>query len=147
MFETAEELLETKVRTCILLQTVKVLDMVQEGKIVDAMSDSPLLDAYEKLVANNILSVPVFSVDKRKYIGFLDMVDIVYHFIETLTDEEISSGFSSFKKKFATVKCGDIVNKSLRDPFKALGKNASVRVRITPKSVSVVYFLIRFRRQ
>jgi hypothetical protein len=120
----------------------KVIELVEEIRIIDADCNSPLLEAFEKIAKNHILSVPIFSVERQKYIGknditiadlhegFLDIVDIVHHFLEVLSEEEIKSGFSNFKFKFINQKCQDLVNKSKRNPFKPLGKNASVRVSL-----------------
>lgn len=47
----------------------QVCDLVKRCKIVDTMSDAPLLEAFDKIVSNSILSVPVYCVEKQKYIG------------------------------------------------------------------------------
>jgi CBS-domain-containing membrane protein len=59
--------------------------------------------------------------------GFLDLVDIVHHFLEILTDAEIETGFDNFKAKFETDQCHSLMNKSSRNPFKSLSVKASVR--------------------
>jgi len=118
-FASGEDLLDSKVGK-----------LVQKGKVIEVMSDSPLLTAFHLIVQNKILSVPVYSVDKQKYIGFLDLVDIVYHFLEVLTDEEIQAGFEHFKDKFDKVKCQGLMNVSSRNPFKSLSMKASARAAI-----------------
>lgn len=44
-------------------------DLVASCKLVDAMADAPLLEAFDKIVAHSILSVPIYSVEKQNYVG------------------------------------------------------------------------------
>lgn len=55
-------------------------------------------------------------------------MDIVYHFLDVLSDDEIQAGFDKFKSKFASDHCSSMMNVSSRNPFKSLSKKASVRV-------------------
>lgn len=48
---------------------VQVGDLVRNCKLVEAMSDAPLLEAFDKIVEKSILSVPIYSVEKQNYIG------------------------------------------------------------------------------
>jgi len=119
VYNNAEELMQTKVG-----------ELVSAIKIIDVMNDTSIMVAFDTLVDNKILSVPVYNVEKQKYEGFLDLVDIVHHFLEILTDEEIESGYQSFKQKFVAQPCGVVINKSARNPYESVGKNASVRATI-----------------
>jgi len=87
------------------------------SKLVDVNADDCVLDAFNKLTTGRILSVPVYDERRQKYIGFLDVVDIVHHFLKSLTQTEVSQGFQAFKEKFANTHCKELMNVSGRNQY------------------------------
>lgn len=48
-----------------------------KGKVIEISSEDTPLQGFKKLVDNNILSAPVFDKATSKYVGFLDVRDLV----------------------------------------------------------------------
>jgi len=101
-----------------LLANTSVRDiMVGFSQLVDVEANECILDAFTKITEARVLSVPVYDDRRQKYIGFLDLVDIVHHFLETLTQVEASQGYSAFKARFSKIKCKDVMDLSGRNPY------------------------------
>jgi CBS domain-containing protein len=101
-----------------VLDNTKVQDVtVALSRVVDVHSTDSVLVAFQRLTENKILSLPIFDERRNKYIGFLDIVDVVHHFLDTLTETEVDKGFSSFKNRFAKLQCKDIADLSGRNPY------------------------------
>eukprot|EP01126_Amoeba_proteus_P022991 TRINITY_DN2312_c0_g1_i14.p1 TRINITY_DN2312_c0_g1~~TRINITY_DN2312_c0_g1_i14.p1 ORF type:complete len:273 (-),score=40.69 TRINITY_DN2312_c0_g1_i14:173-991(-) len=92
------------------------------------MSYTPLIEAFNLIVQNQVLSIPIFDVEKQKHIGFLDLVDILYFLMDVLLEEEALLGYERFKHKFSTQTCKSVMNISRRNPFECIGKSASLGV-------------------
>lgn len=71
--------------------------MVGFSRVIDVNATDSVLVGFQRLIENKILSLPIFDVRRNKYIGFLDIVDIVHHFLDSLTETEVGQGFDSFK--------------------------------------------------
>jgi CBS domain-containing protein len=67
-----------------------------KGRAIVIDSQSSLLQGFETLVDNNILSAPVYDASKNKYIGFLDVRDLV-SFVVFLVDEQKVSDTKTLK--------------------------------------------------
>lgn len=108
-----------------VLDNTKVKDiMVGFSRVIDVNSTDSVLVAFQRLTENKILSLPIFDERRNKYIGFLDIVDVVHHFLDALTETEVGQGFASFKSRFAKVQCKDIADLSGRDPYQPIDESA-----------------------
>jgi len=108
-----------------VLNNSKVKDiMVGFTRVIDVNSTDSVLVGFQRLIENKILSCPIFDERRQKYIGFLDIVDIVHHFLDSLTETEVDKGFDSFKSKFANVQCKDIADLSGRNPYQPVDESA-----------------------
>jgi hypothetical protein len=69
----------------------KVLDLIRELKpqsdLVDVPSDATLEYVFEVLLANDILSVPVYKAESqpKEYLGFVTVQDMVHHLFESVS--------------------------------------------------------------
>jgi len=88
-------------------------------KLIEAYTNDPLLHGFQLLIDNKILSVPLYSIEKQRYVGFLDIIDIVHHFLNVLNEEDVKEGYDSFKNRFSDVTCGGVSDLSGRNPYKA----------------------------
>jgi len=50
---------------------------VKKGKVIEVLSSDTLTHGFSLLVEHGILSAPVWDVENKQYIGFLDMRDLV----------------------------------------------------------------------
>lgn len=58
--------------------SIKARDFPDNGRsIFEIASTTPINDAFHALVRENLLSAPVFDVKANKYLGFLDVTDIL----------------------------------------------------------------------
>jgi len=72
----------------------------------------------------------LYEVDRHRYVGFLDITDIVHHVLHSLSLEDLKSGYETFKAKFLQVKCQDVANISGRNPWKGVESKANLRAVI-----------------
>jgi len=81
-------------------------------------SDS-VATAFQKMINNNILSVPVYDQVRRSFTHFIDMVDVVAFAVARVTEQQASSDFIQFMDipLLQTVNCGEVSDLSKRDPF------------------------------
>jgi len=101
-----------------ILNNTKVKDiMVPVSKLIDINAADGVLEAFKRMTSARVLSLPVYDDRRQKYIGFIDIIDIVHHFLESMTQTEIARGFASFKEKFANTKCKEVMDVSGRNPF------------------------------
>jgi len=59
------------------LDNLKVSDIPAPKEIITVKSDETFVDAFNKLIGNSILSAPVRDVKTNKYVGFLEMRDLL----------------------------------------------------------------------
>jgi len=77
-----------KERATHLLKNTKVIDVFpRPPKIIQLDSNGKLYDEFLVLIQNNILSAPVYDVATQKYIGYLDIRDLV-SFVVFVYDEQ-----------------------------------------------------------
>jgi len=55
---------------------------------------------------------------------------VVYYFLDTLGESEVTAGFENFQKKFSSVTCADVGDLSGRNPYKAIDSSASLQSAI-----------------
>jgi len=67
---------EAKLRELLATNTVESV-ILPKGRVVVLESSEPVVHGFQKLLDNNILSAPVWDVKEGKYIGFLDIRDLI----------------------------------------------------------------------
>jgi len=110
-----------------LLRTLKASSPVfpnDDSKVLSVHKDDTISKGFKVLIDNNILSVPVYDRNEKKFCSFFSMLDIIQEVLEvtnnfTLPDGDISSVLTILQEKqlFKKSKVGDIANVSKRDPF------------------------------
>jgi len=99
-------------------KNTKAMDLVSGRTIVVADASDALASAWEKLILNDVLSVPVMQ--NGKAFGFLDVVDILSFLMQGELDDQ------KRVQKFKKAKCGDVSNHSERDMFLKLVETADM---------------------
>lgn len=66
---------------------------MKDGELVEARTNQNLYEIFGILTSNKILSVPLYDINTKKYIGFVDMVDIA-----TATVDIIEAVYEEFQK-------------------------------------------------
>jgi len=125
-FDTAKEFLRnTKVSSIFPAQRTKILKV---------KSDTALGDALQIFIHEKILSMPVYDDQGRTYIGFIDLLDVVYHIVETLKGEQLTdAGFSLLMKtshSLSNSTCGYVAGASGRNPFYPIDEHAPLMAAI-----------------
>jgi len=80
---------------------------------------------FEKLITNKILSTPCYDPMAQKYVGFIDLADIVYFLLDNLSEEQIRTGHKA-PDALVNTPCKSIKNLSKRNKFSPVQKDASV---------------------
>jgi len=98
--------------------------------LFQARTDDPMLYGFQLLIDNKILSIPLYSINKQRYMGFLDIVDIVHHLLNTLNEGDVKTGYDNFKERFSNVTCGDVSDLSDRNPYKATDTSGTLQAAV-----------------
>eukprot|EP01112_Ceratiomyxa_fruticulosa_P008294 TRINITY_DN2147_c0_g1_i4.p1 TRINITY_DN2147_c0_g1~~TRINITY_DN2147_c0_g1_i4.p1 ORF type:complete len:315 (+),score=46.60 TRINITY_DN2147_c0_g1_i4:441-1385(+) len=113
------------------LSSIKVEDVAVKGRevvIVDAADSIPQI--LNTLVKNNILCAPVYDKNSDKFIGLVDMLDLVTFIVETVDCvESLSSDYSKFLEKddlFKRNSAKDIADLSKRNRMVPVPLGASL---------------------
>uniref|UniRef100_A0A6B2LB69 CBS domain-containing protein n=1 Tax=Arcella intermedia TaxID=1963864 RepID=A0A6B2LB69_9EUKA len=109
----------------------KVSSLQPTHKLVQAKTTDSVLEGFQQLIDNKVLSIPLYSVQKQRYIGFLDILDILHHFLQTLSPANPQQGFQAFQEKFAGVSCEEVSDLSGANPFKSIDVAAPVQSAIS----------------
>eukprot|EP01137_Pigoraptor_chileana_P017136 Opistho-2@74761 len=84
-------------------------------------SNSNLGTAMKTLVSNEILSAPVWDEEQAKFLGSMDMFDLVSIFVATFKEDELNKGnINALMEKhelFASTPIKHLIDFSLRNPF------------------------------
>jgi len=105
------------------LKTLKVPSPVfpnDSNKLIELNDDASVAEGFKTLIAQNILSVPLFDEKTHSYTTSLSMLDVVLHAIDSIGDynsdvaSSVSSALSilSEKEHFRAYKAKDIAGKS-----------------------------------
>jgi len=117
---TGKKLLETTQAGTLLVDTPK--------GIVTASKADLLSYAFEVMIHNKILSVPLYDPSKHSFTAFIDMVDIVSFCMEKMSKEELAEGnLTSLMEsaiQFKNVDCGQIADISKRNPYAPVESSA-----------------------
>jgi CBS domain-containing protein len=99
-------------------------------RLVEAKTTDSIIDGFQLLIDNKILSIPLYSVNKQQYVGFLDIIDVVHHFLNVLNEDDLKEGYESFKKRFSGVTCGEASDLSGRNPYKATDTSGTLQAAV-----------------
>jgi len=114
-----------------LFRTTHVRELFPEhGRLITTTTDTPIGQVFERLVENKILSMPVYSPKAHKWVGFVDMIDLVHHALNELnitqSELQVSDLGQIFASKFADQACSSIVGLSKRNPYMPVEQQAPV---------------------
>jgi len=141
------------------LQSVHASDLPRV-EIVRVNSDTSAVDAIKILTKHNILSAPIYDAQANKYIGLVDMLDLVTFVVDIYKDLESKGDVTDFfsllesGERFVTQKVRTIADFSDRNPFlpvrdtdtlhtilKLVGEKRVHRVPVVDAEGNVVNFL------
>jgi len=110
---------------------VRQLFPEEHGRIITVTADTTIGSVFKTLVENKILSAPVFNTKTHKWVGFVDMVDLVHHALNVLNIPKTELDNADFDQllssdKFANEPCGSIVDLSKRNPYLPVDQRAPV---------------------
>jgi len=120
---------EEQSQSC-LLRPISSLFPSDKKNIITAHKNDHIASTFKKLIDNNILSCPVYDVKEHKYIGFIDMVDMVSHVLSVCQEAELMGGELSqileTQERFANSQSGSIADLSKRNPWKPVDKKTPI---------------------
>jgi len=96
------------------LNRVKVKDLVDDRKIATVLHNQKVSVAFEKLIEERILSLPVY-LGRGKYGSSVDIIDIVHYVLNAASDEDVRAGRLDGVLNAKT--CEEIANISGRNAF------------------------------
>jgi len=114
------------------LSNVKATESILKKKDFHSVhAPHNLARVYKKLIKHHILSMPVYErtkSGKKRYIGFIDVVDVLHHALSVLSDVEMKEGFSTFsvKQSFAEKTAREVSNLSKRSPYLPLSAESTL---------------------
>jgi len=107
------------------LKTLKVPSPVfpnDSSKLVVINSESNIAEAFQTLISQNILSVPLYDEKNHVYSSSLSIVDVILHALDSHNDadseSEVSSALNIFSEKehFRNCKAKDIARNKSQPP-------------------------------
>lgn len=112
----------------------KVTSLVARTTIQANLTDN-VQQVFEKLVKNKIQSVPLYSNEKQKYLGFIDLADIIFFLLDNLKEDEVKNYVPN--PEFLKKNCWEVKNKSKKNKFKPVQQDASLGVVLEILDVSL----------
>jgi len=112
---------------------VEYLDDLPDHRLYVTHRDTKITEVFQGLIHHNFLSVPVVQKNAHKYLGFLDMVDIVRYIVSHFGKQRLSTSEdfwllieqeNNFQKK--TVQDLMIHPLSVRNPFVPVKQGSSL---------------------
>jgi CBS domain-containing protein len=90
----------------------------ERNNIVCVCRSDPVAIAFQKMMSNNILSVPVYDQVRRSFTHFLDMVDVVAFAVGHIKAQQ-APDLTCFMDTplLQTVSCGEVSDLSKRNPY------------------------------
>eukprot|EP01094_Clydonella_sp_ATCC50884_P022738 TRINITY_DN5291_c0_g1_i1.p1 TRINITY_DN5291_c0_g1~~TRINITY_DN5291_c0_g1_i1.p1 ORF type:complete len:322 (+),score=116.57 TRINITY_DN5291_c0_g1_i1:44-967(+) len=89
--------------------------------VVFVESTAAVSEAYQLLVGNKILSVPVHDRTHRRFIALIDLLDIACYVAENCSDAA-----ANLTELLEKVTCAELAGTSGRNPYRAVEGNASL---------------------
>jgi len=112
------------------LMRTKVNELFPENRtaLITVRRETPIMEALNILAINRILSVPVYDEEKRLFVQFVDMLDILTYLLKH--EELKTKSWDSVSKKFMNAKVKDCAEMSGRGLFYPVDENAPLLVII-----------------
>jgi CBS domain-containing protein len=108
-----------------LLKTQRVSAVAKKNVIVVKSTETPA-QGFEKLHKHNILSAPVFDEAEKKYIGFLDIRDLVSYTVYTYQNRNTIAYATPGPIYHTLVESVTVTYLARRNPFHPVGLDASL---------------------
>eukprot|EP00026_Physarum_polycephalum_P010022 Phypoly_transcript_10166.p1 GENE.Phypoly_transcript_10166~~Phypoly_transcript_10166.p1 ORF type:complete len:217 (+),score=24.53 Phypoly_transcript_10166:115-765(+) len=100
----------------------------ERTRIESVWRSDPVSKAFQKMIANQILSVPVYDQVRRNFAQFLDMVDLVAFAVSHVASHKEAPPADLNQLMdvplLQTVTCGEVADLSKRNPFFPVESNA-----------------------
>jgi len=115
------------------LQNTHVSSLAPDSiKVYSVTSDAPLIEAFQILVDNKILSLPVLDTRKGMYVAFIDILDILTNSIKDLRNPDPVNLEKLLKKNaiFEGLTVSNVIGASDRNPFFSFDQKAPLKVAI-----------------
>jgi CBS-domain-containing membrane protein len=96
-------------KVCALMAKAKVKDLPRPHRIIQFTTESPLIEAFHELTERKVLSAPVYDTAAKKYVGFLDLRDLV------ATAVDSSKQYASLKELLTSHALVDVDIKQLAE--------------------------------
>jgi 5'-AMP-activated protein kinase regulatory gamma subunit len=117
VLESRQLLMDTPVSTIIPEKAKNVISVTSTDSIVDA---------FEKMIQHQILSLPVYDQEKHSFTSFIDVLDILSLALKLFSEDELYMGHLSKLFEFRTETCGEVADLSGRDPFLPVESTSSL---------------------
>jgi len=104
------------------------------SQIHHVTTETPVGEAFQTLIQQKILSMPVFEEKSATFVSFIDLLDVVYFIIESLKGTDLSD--ASFSQQIKTSKslskatAGYVAGSSGRNPFYPLEESAPLMAAV-----------------
>jgi len=98
--------------------------------IITVKSTDTISHAFQTLIDNKVLSVPVYNVKEHMYIGFIDVVDIVAHALTVFKETEFMGGETprllESGERFGGQQVSSVSDLSRRNPWKPVDEKMPI---------------------
>jgi len=100
----------------------------ERTRIVSVWRSDPVAIAFQKMISNNVLSVPVYDQMRRSFTHFLDMVDVVAFAVAHVTAHAPAdlTQLMMDTPLLQTALCGEVSDLSKKNPFFPVESGAPV---------------------
>jgi len=113
-----------------IIKDIKISSLIPSttNKIIWVKNIDSLAHTLEILVKNRIHSVPVFDIEKNKFVAFVDLIDFAVHLGRTYIENEIIEGsVSRMLQEEKHYKTLQIADESGRNPWYTIEDTASLQ--------------------
>jgi len=98
-----------------------------DPKLVKGTTKDSVLHGFKLLTDNKILSIPLYDPELHGYVGFLDIIDVAYHFLAVLSKDEVRTGFATWQQKFSETSNKQVIDISGRNQWKGVDPSAPLQ--------------------
>eukprot|EP01097_Dermamoeba_algensis_P005121 TRINITY_DN325_c0_g1_i5.p1 TRINITY_DN325_c0_g1~~TRINITY_DN325_c0_g1_i5.p1 ORF type:complete len:229 (+),score=38.22 TRINITY_DN325_c0_g1_i5:98-784(+) len=101
-------------------------------KIITVKASFTVQQAFETLSDENVLSAPIFDENAHKYVGVIDIVDIVSYLAQNFKEDEEGHALANWKEvikaknEFFATPVTELADFSHRNPFRSLPDTCSL---------------------
>jgi len=114
-----------------LLRYTRVGNILHSKKfIITAPATAKISGIFTEIIKHDITSVPIYDSSSKKYLAFVDIIDIACYILNHTTLADVSEINVDVLKHATDVPCSRIANLSERNPFTPIGSEASLDIAI-----------------